>query len=134
MAHYEDFVFRGGWRDTLEGYRTDFGDDYAKDVLWNIMTMATAGDMETEKKSVQQFIRGSVMPNIDSAKARYAAAVDNGKKGGRPQKEVNMENVDEMVKQGHSWVYIANYVSKSEVEITAEGLRKKYKKWISSRQ
>lgn len=131
MAHYEDFVFRGGWRYTLEGFAEEFGEDYAKEVLWNIMTMATAGDLYTEKKSIINFIVGAVMPIVDSAKARYTASVDNGKKGGRPQKEIDMKAVDEMVARGESWTYIANYISKTETNITSEGIRKKYKKWKS---
>ena len=50
MSNYNNFVFYGSWREVLEGFREDFGDDYAKETLWNLMLMATAGDIETTKK------------------------------------------------------------------------------------
>lgn len=83
---YDNFVFYGSWRESLEGFREEFGDDYAKEALWNLMLAATAGDIETERKSIIGFISGAVMPNVNKAKDRYAAAVENGKKGGRPKK------------------------------------------------
>ena len=83
---YDNFVFYGSWRESLEGFREEFGDDYAKEALWNLMLVATAGDIETERKSIIGFINGAVMPNVNKAKDRYAAAVENGKKGGRPKK------------------------------------------------
>lgn len=129
MAHYEDFVFRGGWFDTIEGFKTTLGKEAAYEVSYNLIKSACGGEMDTDNALIQQFIRGSVMPNVDSAKARYEASVENGKKGGRPQKEIDMWKVDELVKQGQSWVYIANYISKTETSISSEGIRKKYKKW-----
>ena len=83
---YDNFVFYGSWRESLEGFREEFGDDYAKEALWNLMLAATAGDIETERKSIIGFISGAVMPNVNKAKDRYAAAIENGKKGGRPKK------------------------------------------------
>ena len=59
MSNYNNFVFYGGWREVLEGYREDFGDEYAKETLWNLMLMATAGDIETDKKSIINFVQGA---------------------------------------------------------------------------
>ena len=96
---YDNFVFYGSWRESLEGFREEFGDDYAKEALWNLMLVATAGDIETERKSIIGFINGAVMPNVNKAKDRYAAAVENGKKGGRPKK-IDDDRVLELKKQG----------------------------------
>ena len=30
---YENFVFYGSWRETLEGFLDDFGEEYAKEAL-----------------------------------------------------------------------------------------------------
>lgn len=115
-GNYETFVFYGSWRETLEGFKEDFGADYAKEALWNLMTLATAGDIETEKKSIIGFITGCVMPNIDAAKKRYDAAVENGKKGGRPKK-IDEEEVIKLKGQGMKNREIAEKLGCSESSI-----------------
>lgn len=90
--NYMNFVFYGSWRDTLEGFREDFGDEYAKEALWNLMLMATAGDVETEKKSILGFVKGACMPNVVAAQERYAKAQEDGQKGGRPKLLSNINN------------------------------------------
>jgi len=134
MAHYSNFVFYGSWRDTLEGFKEDFGKDYAYETLWNLMLMATAGDVETDKQSIMKWIRGSVMPNVDNAKARFDGANVNGKKGGRPGIEVDLDLVKELRDKGESWQYIATYLTTLGTKISAEGLRKKYKAWEETSQ
>ena len=112
--NYETFVFYGSWRETLEGFREDFGEEYAKEALWNLMTLATAGDIETTKKSIIGFITGAVMPNIDAAKARYAAQVENGKKGGRPTINLNQEEVMQKKTELKTWKAVAAHYGISE--------------------
>ena len=85
MSNYNNFVFYGSWRDTLEGFKEDFGEAYAREALWNLMTMATAGDIETDKKSIIGFVQGACMPNVEAAQDRYERAQLNGQKGGRPK-------------------------------------------------
>lgn len=41
---------------------------------------------ETEKSLMCDIAFASVKPNIDAARKRYNASVENGKKGGRPPK------------------------------------------------
>ena len=69
----------------MSNYKEDFGEDYAREALWNLMTMATAGDIETDKKSIIGFVQGACMPNIEAAQDRYEKATVNGQKGGRPK-------------------------------------------------
>ena len=45
MGNYDNFVFYGSWRETLEGFAEDFGKEYAQEALWNLMLSGTAGDM-----------------------------------------------------------------------------------------
>lgn len=99
MSNYDNFVFYGSWRETLEGFAEDFGKEYAQEALWNLMLSGTAGDMETSKKSIISWINGSCMDNINSAKDRYAKAVENGKKGGRPT-EVDTKQITELKSEG----------------------------------
>ena len=112
--NYDNFVFYGSWRETLEGFREEFGDDYAKEALWNLMLMATAGDIETNRKSIIGFINGAVMPNVNKAKDRYAAAIENGKKGGRPKIKLNEQEVLAKKKELKTWKATAQYFGISE--------------------
>ena len=112
--NYDNFVFYGSWRETLEGFREEFGDDYAKEALWNLMLMATAGDIETKRNSIIGFINGAVMPNINKAKDRYAAAIENGKKGGRPKIKLNEQEVLAKKKELKTWKATAQYFGISE--------------------
>ena len=121
---YDNFVFYGSWRESLEGFREEFGDQYAKEVLWNMMLLATAGDIETEKKSIIGFLNGAVMPNINAAKDRYAACVENGKKGGRPQIKLNQEEVMKMKGELKTWKAVAE-----NLDISEDTLRKQRKEW-----
>ena len=59
------------------------------------------------KKSIIKWINGSCVNNINSAKDRYAKAVENGKKGGRPT-EVNSEQITELKAEGLTNIQIAN--------------------------
>ena len=106
-SSYDNFVFYGSWRETLEGFAEDFGEEYAHEALWNLMLCATAGDIKTNKKSIIKWINGSCVNNINSAKDRYAKAVENGKKGGRPT-EVNSEQITELKAEGLTNTQIAN--------------------------
>lgn len=104
---YDNFVFYGSWRETLEGFAEDFGEEYAHEALWNLMLCATAGDIKTNKKSIIKWINSSCVNNINSAKDRYTKAVENGKKGGRPT-EINSEQITELKAEGLTNTQIAN--------------------------
>ena len=109
MSNYANFLFYGSWRETLEGYREDFGEEYAREALWNLMLMATAGDIETDKKSIIGFVQGACMPNIEAAQDRYERACANGQKGGRPKQLSSLDDVQiaTMRKQGVKQIDIA---------------------------
>lgn len=109
MSNYNNFLFYGSWRETLEGFREDFGDAYAREALWNLMLMATAGDIETDKKSIIGFVQGACMPNIEAAQDRYERAQQNGQKGGRPSRLTLEDNIviATMRKEGKKQIEIA---------------------------
>ena len=124
---FDNFVFYGSWRETLEGFKEDFGEDYAREALWNLMLLATAGDVETNKKSILGFLNGSVMPNVNAAKNRYSAAVENGKKGGRPPVELDEEEVESKKKELKTWKAVAAYYGVSE-----QTLKNKRNEWAKN--
>ena len=92
---YDNFVFYGNWRTILEG----FDKETAKDILWQIMLYGTAGEVDTSNPMINGIVMGCCAVGIDKAKDRYANAVDNGKKGGRPT-EIDVEHVQELKKSG----------------------------------
>ena len=92
--YYNNFVFYGSWREALEGFKEDFGEDYANETLWNLILLATTGEIETEKKSIIGFLNGTVLPNIKAAQDRYSKAIENGKNGGRTKIELPIEEED----------------------------------------
>ena len=124
--NYDNFVFYGSWREALEGFCEDFGEDYAKEVLWNLMTFGTNGEINTNKKSIEGFINGTVAPNIGAAKDRYKASIENGKKGGRPSIELDMDEVYQKKEELGTWKAVAKYYGISE-----QTLKNKRDQWQS---
>ena len=92
---YDSFVFYGNWRTMLDG----FDKETAKDILWQIMLYGTAGEVYTSNPMINGIVMGCCAAGIDKAKDRYANAVDNGKKGGRPT-EIDAEHVRELKESG----------------------------------
>lgn len=128
MSNFSNFVFYGSWRDTLEGFREDFGEEYAREALWNLMTMATAGDIETDKKSIIGFVQGACMPNIEAAQDRYEKATTGGQKGGRPKllSVTDEKVIAEYRKQGYTAVQIGQILGVNEKTIRRTAGWKEY--------
>lgn len=129
MSNYNNFLFYGSWRETLEGFREDFGDTYAREALWNLMLMATAGDIETDKKSIIGFVQGACMPNIEAAQDRYERAQRGGQKGGRPKllSTLDEETIASLRKEGRTAVQIGEILGVSEKTIRRSTGWKEYK-------
>ena len=100
---YENFVFYGSWKTLLSG----FDKETAKEILWEIVNIGVGEEIESDNPMIIAIIQGAVMPNIKSAKSRYATAIENGKKGGRPRKEINIEKALELESQGKTQAEIA---------------------------
>lgn len=105
--YYDNFVFYGSWREALEGFKEDFGEDYAKETLWNLMLLATTGEIETEKKSIIGFLNGTVLPNIKAAQDRYSKAIEKGKNGGRTKIELPIEEIEDLISKGKTQKEVA---------------------------
>lgn len=103
MEEYENFVFYGSWKTLLSG----FDKETAKEILWDIVNIGVGEEIESDNSMIIAIIQGAVMPNIKSAKNRYTAATENGKKGGRPRKEINIEKALELESQGKTQAEIA---------------------------
>jgi hypothetical protein len=129
VSNYNNFVFYGSWREVLEGFREDFGMEYAQETLWNLMLMATAGDIETDKKSIINFVRGACMPNIEAAQDRYEKSQLNGQKGGRPKLLSDLDDVTiaTLRKEGRTAVQIGQLLGVSEKTVRRTEGWKNYK-------
>ena len=101
-----NFVFYESWIETINGFEEDFGKEYAMETAYALIHFATTGEVKTSKKSIQNWIVGSCMPNIISAQQRYDKAVQNGKLGGRPS-IIDKERVLELRREGYTQNAIA---------------------------
>lgn len=103
MKEYEQFVFYGSWKTLLSG----FDRETAKELLWNIVNVGVGEEIESDNPMIKAIIQGTIIPNIKSAKSRYATATENGNKGGRPRKEIDIEKALELESQGKTQAEIA---------------------------
>jgi hypothetical protein len=123
---YRNFMFMAGWRDYLEGLVEDFGMEYAQEALWNLMLVATfdpdkqEGEQEltTTKKSIENFVRGCVEPVVKNSTANHNKNRENGSKGGRPKKQVDVELAFELYKEMKNWEKVA-----AKMEVSVQTLR-----------
>ena len=96
MGNNDSFVFYGSWLEAIEGYREDFGDEYADELVKAIVYYGITGEIVSNKKSIIGYINGNVAPLIDKSKERYKKACENGQKGGR--KKI-LEGKDDEIRQ-----------------------------------
>lgn len=123
---YQRFYFMPGWRDTLEGMAEDFGIEYAQEALWNLMLQASfdpnkqegVQEYTTTKRSIIGFVEGCVTPVVNNTIKNYNTNKENGSKGGRPKKEVDVEWALERYKELKNWEKVA-----AELGVSAQKLR-----------
>ena len=89
---YDSFIFYRGWVETAKGFAEDFGEDFAKEMIWALVCYICFGEIVTEKKSIIKWIEGDCLRVIEAAKKRHDASIEAGKLGGRPSK-INKNDV-----------------------------------------
>lgn len=114
MEEYKSFVFMASWRELLDSYEEDDDIETAKEILWQIMKYGTAGYIDTDNKKIRGIIKGTIAPNIDKAQERYNKAANGGNKGGRPRKEIDIEEVNNLIGQGMNIKQVAEYFGVSD--------------------
>lgn len=82
------------------------------------------GVIPEEESSVWLYGFEQTITSISKAKDRYSAAVENGKKGGRPTIELKEQEVAEKKKELKTWKAVADYYG-----ITEQTLRNKRTEW-----
>ena len=89
---YDSFIFYRGWAETAKGFAEDFGEDFAKEMIWALVCYICFGEIITKKKSIIKWIEGDCLRVIEAAKKRHDASIESGKLGGRPSK-INKDDV-----------------------------------------
>lgn len=121
---YDSFIFYRGWAETAKGFAEDFGEDFAKEMIWALVCYICFGEIVTEKKSIIKWIEGDCLRVIEAAKKRHDASIEAGKLGGRPSK-INKDDVLALKQDGKTVKEIAEILgcSRDGVEKILNGSR-----------
>lgn len=98
--------------------------DAATDFIEAIMEYGLYGVVPDEESEVWLYGFEQSTTSIQRAKDRYAAAVENGSKGGRPSKSLNKEDVLQKKEELRTWKAVAKFYG-----IDEDTLRKIRKSW-----
>ena len=121
---YDSFIFYRGWAETAKGFAEDFGEDFAKEMIWALVCYVCFGEIATEKKSIIKWIEGDCLRVIEAAKKRHDASIEAGKLGGRPSK-INKDDVLALKQDGKTVKEIAEILgcSRDGIEKILNGSR-----------
>ena len=121
---YDSFIFYRGWAETAKGFAEDFGEDFAKEMIWALVCYICFGEIVTEKKSIIKWIEGDCLRVIEAAKKRHDASIEAGKLGGRPPK-INKDDVLALKQDGKTVKEIAEILgcSRDGIEKILNGSR-----------
>lgn len=124
LQNYDSFIFYRGWAETAKGFAEDFGEDFAKEMIWALICYVCFGEIVTEKKSIIKWIEGDCLRVIQAAKKRHDDAIESGKLGGRPSK-INKDEVLSLKQDGKAVKEIAEILgcSRDGIEKILNGSR-----------
>ena len=124
LQNYDSFIFYKGWAETAKGFAEDFGEDFAKEMIWALICYVCFGEIVTEKKSIIKWIKGDCLRVIEAAKKRHNASIEAGKLGGRPSK-INKDDVLALKQGGKTVKEIADTLgcSRDGIEKILNGSR-----------
>ena len=125
LQNYDSFIFYRGWAETAKGFAEDFGEDFAKEMIWALICYVCFGEIVTEKKSIIKWIEGDCLRVIQAAKKRHDASIETGKLGGRPSK-INKDEVLSLKQDGKTVKEIAEILgcSRDTIERALNECRK----------
>lgn len=112
-----NMVFYESWLETVDAFEKMMGIDFAKEAIYALVYLSIRGEVKTENDLILGWIKGSCLPNVQSAQEKYRRAVEAGKKGGRP-KELDYEEIYRLKENGVSVKDIAE-----EMDLTEESVR-----------
>lgn len=106
----ESFVFYKDWADTIDMLDEEAG----KDLLYKIYLIGVNREEEifVDNPFEKSFLN-RVQSDIDRAKVKYIHSVVNGKKGGRPKIDLDIDEIMSLVNSGFTYDQIAKYMGVS---------------------
>ena len=108
-----NMVFYESWLETVDAFEKMFGTDFAKETIYALVYLSIRGEVKTENDLILGWIKGSCLPNVQSAQEKYRRAVEAGKKGGRP-KELDYDEIYRLKENGVSVKDIASKMGLTE--------------------
>lgn len=111
-----NMVFYESWLETVDAFEKMFGTDFAKETIYALVYLSIRGEVKTENDLILGWIKGSCLPNVQSAQEKYRRAVETGKKGGRP-KELDYDEIYRLKENGDSIKEIASKMGLTEDSI-----------------
>lgn len=118
-----NMVFYESWLETVDAFEKMFGIDFAKETIYALVYLSIRGEVKTENDLILGWIKGSCLPNVQSAQEKYRRAVEAGKKGGRP-KELDYDEIYRLKENGVSVKDIA-----SKMGLTEDSVRSALKRY-----
>lgn len=118
-----NMVFYESWLETVDAFEKMFGTDFAKETIYALVYLSIRGEVKTENDLILGWIKGSCLPNVQSAQEKYRRAVEAGKKGGRP-KELDYDEIYRLKDNGGSIKEIA-----SKMELTEDSVKSALKRY-----
>ena len=118
-----NMVFYESWLETVDAFEKMIGIDFAKEAIYALVYLSIRGEIKTENDLILGWIKGSCLPNVQSAQEKYRRAVEAGKKGGRP-KELDYDEIYRLKENGISVKDIA-----SKMGLTEESIRSALKRY-----
>lgn len=97
----DNFVFLASWYDAIEALKESNGEEFANKFAKQIIDYGVTGQLTTDDPLIVGLINGMCKTLIDKSKNRYAACVNNGKRGGRPA-QYNQEEIISLHEAGLS--------------------------------
>ena len=118
-----NMVFYESWLETVDAFEKMFGTDFAKETIYALVYLSIRGEVKTENDLILGWIKGSCLPNVQSAQEKYRRAVEAGKKGGRP-KELDYDEIYRLKENG---VLVKDIASK--MGLTEDSVRSALKRY-----
>ena len=118
-----NMVFYESWLETVDAFEKMMGIDFAKEAIYTLVYLSIRGEIKTENDLILGWIKGSCLPNVQSAQEKYRRAVEAGKKGGRP-KELDYDEIYRLKENGESIKDIA-----SKMELTEDSVKSALKRY-----
>ena len=120
----ESFVFYESVYKQVERLEKKLGKEVGYDFLKAVIEFGLYGAVPDDDDNAWLYGLEQTITSIGAAKDRYAAAVENGKKGGRPVVELKEKEVLKKKEELGTWKAVASYYG-----VTEQTLRNKRVEW-----